>query len=263
MANGIVQLPFLGDPAMGRWGNQLFIIAFAKAYADSIGAVLELPDTWIGRIIFPHFENYPTISTILPVMNFHHMPKGETNIALTGFYQNQESIDLWKNKPYREWFKIRESLMAPHKEVWRFITEHYGTMPICHIRSGDYKETPYPILSQKTFIKAIKKYVSDDYDDIQWAFVSDGETSEPQLPQLLKETPLDFMSDFIYMMLAPILFRGNSSFSWWAATLANAEQKVYSPLVQGLNKNDTECEFVEGNWPSFLPHDDHHTDLRL
>ena len=253
----------LGDPGYGRFGNQLFTLAFAKAYADSIGATLEIPSDWVGRIIFPHFKDYPTLSKTVPFVDFHHMPKGETNIALQGFYQNQESIDTWKATPYRDWFKISDNFMIPHKEVWRFVTEHYGTMPICHIRSGDYKETPYPILSEHTFIKAIRKYVPDYFDGIHWAFVSDGETSEPQLPQLLKGTYLDFLSDFIYMMLTPVLFRGNSSFSWWAATLAEPGQKVYSPLVQGLTNKDTECAFAEGNWPAFLPHDEHHTDLHL
>lgn len=260
MSNGIIQLPMLGDPGFGRFGNTLFTLAFTKAYADSIGAILEIPENWIGRAIFPHFENYPTISRPLPFMQFHHMPKGETDIALTGFYQNQQSLDLWKNRPYKEWFEIRPEIMIPHTNVWmwNWYIKNNNLQPIpCHRRSGDYAETPYPILSTQTYLDSIEKYNILGNP----IFIGDSEIS--QLPQLFDKTDISFISDFIYLMLAPVLFRGNSSFSWWSAALSPVKQRVFSPIVQGLSKSNTECIFIEGNWPAFLPHDTNHTDLNL
>lgn len=264
MSNGIIQLPYLGNPSMGRWGNQLFTLAFSKAYADSIGAVLEIPENWIGRAIFPHFENYPAISRLLPFMQFHHMPKGETNIALTGFYQNQQSLDLWKNKPYKQWFEIRPEIMIPHNNVWEWFTElqhsAFGEFLLCHRRSGDYIETPYPILSHNSYRDLRNKL----FRGKECLFLGDKENAaSTELPQLFDKTDMSFISDFIYLMLTPVLFRGNSSFSWWSATLSPVKQRVFSPMVQGLSKSDTECIFIEGNHPAFLPYDAHHTDLNL
>jgi hypothetical protein len=58
---------------------------------------------------------------------------------------------------------------------------------------------------------------------------------------------LEFMRDFMDLYNADVLFRANSTFSWWAGTLGNA--KVYSPIVDGLTGHQKDVKFVEGNWP--------------
>jgi hypothetical protein len=49
-------------------------------------------------------------------------------------------------------------------------------------------------------------------------------------------------------MKARILFRANSTFSWWAATLGNP-MLVYSPVVEGLRGLQMDVKFVPGNEP--------------
>ncbi len=59
----------------------------------------------------------------------------------------------------------------------------------------------------------------------------------------------EFLRDFFALYNADILFRANSTFSWWAATLGNAQNEVYSPVVEGLVGYQNQVKFVKGNWP--------------
>jgi hypothetical protein len=52
------------------------------------------------------------------------------------------------------------------------------------------------------------------------------------------------LTDFFIMMNCKTLFRANSSFSWWAATLGTC--KVYSPQV-GTQTGWVDVPFVAGN----------------
>jgi len=59
------------------------------------------------------------------------------------------------------------------------------------------------------------------------------------------------LPSFYRLMTAPILFRANSTFSWWAATLGNG--RVFAPVIKDLiglnNQFFHHAEFIEGNWP--------------
>jgi hypothetical protein len=67
-------------------------------------------------------------------------------------------------------------------------------------------------------------------------------------PNNYRMSGLEFVTDFFALLNAEVLFRANSTFSWWAATLGHA-QKVYSPVVDGLSGYQTNVKFIEGNWP--------------
>ena len=64
----------------------------------------------------------------------------------------------------------------------------------------------------------------------------------------------DFLPDFLAMIFARNLFRGNSSLSWWAGFLNTGT--VYSPVLKSrvtCNERDfMECDFVRGNHPHFM-----------
>ena len=67
----------------------------------------------------------------------------------------------------------------------------------------------------------------------------------------------DWLDDFLKLYFARTIFRANSSFSWWAATLSPTA-KVFSPVVDrchiygvdGMEK--ITVDFVEGNHPHWL-----------
>jgi hypothetical protein len=73
---------------------------------------------------------------------------------------------------------------------------------------------------------------------------------------------LGILPDWYRLLKAPILFRGNSTFSWWAATLGYHE-RVFAPVVEfRAGGQEHDCDFVEGNWPRFASLD-FVTDMRI
>ena len=69
----------------------------------------------------------------------------------------------------------------------------------------------------------------------------------------------DWLDDFLKLYFARTIFRANSSFSWWAATLSPTA-KVFSPVIDkhhiyGVDgMEEITVDFVEGNHPHWLPH---------
>ena len=61
---------------------------------------------------------------------------------------------------------------------------------------------------------------------------------------------------------ADIVFRGNSTFSWWAGTLGYAT-KLYSPVVGDNVGHNANIEFVPGNHPLWFPGTLDYEDLYL
>ena len=61
---------------------------------------------------------------------------------------------------------------------------------------------------------------------------------------------LSFVPDFFRLAKAMTVFRANSTFSFWAAAIAQANQKarVFSPVIGGLVGGiEHECSFIPGN----------------
>jgi hypothetical protein len=81
----------------------------------------------------------------------------------------------------------------------------------------------------------------------------------PTGSQYLPPIMFDWLDDFLKLYFARTIFRANSSFSWWAATLSPTA-RVFSPVmdkrhiygVDGMEEIDV--DFVEGNQPHWLPH---------
>jgi len=81
---------------------------------------------------------------------------------------------------------------------------------------------------------------------------------DPFLPDTMS-----FLPDFYRLMNAPILFRSNSSFSYWAAVLGD-NNVVFAPIIEGLEggREHDRVPFVVGNRPRISMHD-FCTDLHL
>ncbi len=143
---------------------------------------------------------------------------GSGNITLGGYRQDQASL-IYTRAQVKQWMAFREPL-----------TE--STEILCHRRVGDYFGAGYVVVSAISYIKAAVRF---GFDPGNIEFVTE-------------EAAQDYLNDFRRLAAAPILFRGNSSFSWWAATLGNG--RVFSPVIEGLcGGREQDCEFVEGNWP--------------
>jgi hypothetical protein len=196
----LVTISCLGS--YGRFGNQLFQYAYARALAEHLDAELHTPD-WIGRELF--------IGVDEPIMQH----KGD--IDLFDYFQNPEHLELLSRKKVREWYQFKN---PPKVQKHNLIFSK---------RRGDYltHADQYPIVSDESYIKGAAKYNFDSNK----ALILD------------KETP-DFVNDFYLMMTCSTLFRANSTFSWWAATLGECE--VYCPKVEDKT-GWVDVEFVKGN----------------
>jgi hypothetical protein len=196
----LVTISCLGN--YGLFGNQLFQYAYARAFAQELGAELHTPD-WIGRQLF--------IGVDEPIM------QNKGDIDLFDYFQNPEHLALLSKKKVKEWFRFKNPPKVQKHNV------------VFHKRRGDYltHANQYAIVSDDSYIKGAEKF-NLDYTE---ALVLD------------QDNP-DFLTDFCLMMHCNNLFRANSTFSWWAATLGDCQ--VYSPKVEdrtGL----VDVEFVKGN----------------
>lgn len=230
----IITISCLGR--FGRFGNQLFQYAFARAYAEATNSILQTP-RWIGSEIFDLDD--PLISTHLPATALDEVPWGQTNIDLYGYFQFHEATSILSISKLKKWFKIKNDLMdaVPIKNDYIAI----------HLRRGDYvdlaKHGVFKVIDQKCYLDACKQF---NLDESKIIWISDATPSNNTFPPHMA-----FLEDFIILMRAPILLRANSSFSWWAGTLGDGI--TYSPVI------DEPIYFIKGNYPKFAhvpKHDD-------
>lgn len=209
----------------GRMGNALFQYAFARAYAETNGLELRTPDWW-GRQVFENISE--------PIMD---APAGERTeeptgpgCDLHGYFQRPHHVAILSRKKLKEWLVPKPQFVQPGYDL------------VFHKRRGDYIDAGcYAVIGDKSYTAAAIKF---GYDPATAKEFSDARMFSEQY------------EDFFSIMASRAIFRANSSFSWWAATLSNA--RVYSPVV-GDRTGWVECDFVEGNHPKmFYMFDDLH-----
>jgi hypothetical protein len=152
-----------------------------------------------------------------------------------------------------------------------------GLYDIAHLRRDDISDVEfnrnniqgYSVISKDSYLRAFRKFgypedsihwVSDDYTgkwhiDRKARYVGGWEypTGSERLPGII----FDWLDDFLKMYFARTIFRANSSFSWWAATLSPTA-KVFSPVIDkrhiyGVDgMEEITVDFVEGNHPHWL-----------
>lgn len=215
---------------LGRLGNLLFIYAFARAWCEQNGYTLCM-DPWIGEKIFTIPESNRT----------HNADK----VFPEAYYQDQGSL-IYTRKQVRAWFTFKPELLQRLQVI--------PSEPLLlNVRQADdYRSAGLVTLSKQCYLDAA---VANGYAAEMAAWEMDTN------PTRLSGFEGDFSAgglgvtsvaipSFYRLMTAKVLFRANSTFSFWAATLSQG--KVYSPIIKGLEggKPDVYCkEFVEGNWP--------------
>ena len=232
----IVSISCLGS--FGRFGNQLFQYAFAKAYADRHGSILQTP-AWVGQKLFEHI-NDPPITKQLPKTSVDNVPWGKVDIDLFGYFQFKECFDYYSLTWLRQLFQFG------HR--WLLMFPKEGQYVAAHRRSGDYltkHQRVYCTVKEESFIRAYREF---NLDNQRLIWVSE---ERPNTDDRLT-TDVSFLKDFMILMNADVLLRSNSTFSWWAGTLGSGA--VYSPIV-GDHLGLSDVPFVKGNYPRFLhPH---------
>lgn len=206
---------------LGHLGNQLFQYAFARAYAEKMGTQLLIPN-WVGREVFEGI-NEPVIGgDSKHSKEKTENPKGENDIDLFGYFQRPEHLALLSRKKLKQWFKPKPKYSGK-----------IGHDLVFHKRRGDYiSHGNFAVVSDKSYLDAAIKF-GYGVEVIKKTF-----SDEKGLCNA------DQYDDFFEIIASRAIFRANSTYSWWAATLSEA--KIYSPVVE--NKTGWgDFNFVEGN----------------
>jgi len=216
----VVQITCLGSK--GRFGNQLFQYAFARAYAERHKAILETPE-WIGQYLFGLAD--PPPSRKLPRTSTDEAPAdGRVNIDLFGYFGFSGDLarQPWSIKQVRAWFTFTRLAMEAYPIP-------QGDYVAVHLRRGDFKR----FLKRTCIVKrsAYEKALRQNGFDPQHAVWVSEEGGNP-MPQ-----------DFLTLMRAKVLFLSNSSFSYWAGLLGG--QRCFAPLCEDCT-GWVNCEFDEG-----------------
>lgn len=231
---------------MGRFGNQLFQYAFARAYCERYGHELTLRERWDGELLFN--LRHRIDKTSLPTRNELTVQWGEADINLHSYFQTQISM-IYTKQQCCDWFKLSPEMLNLADEC-----VPKDDVVVAHRRGGDYFGYGYPVISPKSYRNACVEF---GLPVEQLRFVD--EASPISHPKC--HSKYQFIFDFRRLCVAPNLLRANSSFSWWAGTLSNGE--VFSPVIDGLKGGvEHNCRFVKGNWPR-LANLDYTTDLHL
>ena len=221
---------------IGGLGNRMFQWAHAKAFCEQNGHELRC-EPWVGERIF-------TLDGYVPIR-----PDGTEQIQLFGYFQSQADL-IYSRADCRRWFNTRP-------EIERRLYHNHGisNWSAAHFRRGDYAGAGYPLISRKAVEAAM---IAHGIDGPCIPVSDETPTGDPDFTGDLSMLP-----DFYRLMRAPVLFRANSTFSWWAATLSHA--RVFSPVITGLagGVEHDDVPYVEGNWPKCADGMSFVTDLHL
>jgi hypothetical protein len=229
MSRGVFDLHFIG-----RAGNQLFEYAFARGYCEMHGIELHT-DPWVGEQIFD--ISHPRCVGDLPRRDENTLVIGERDISYRSYSQRQRCADYYGLFQLMQWFTWH-----PHiSNALQSFRPLSGTA-LAHIRRGDYAGSGYPLVSKNSYQAA---FALSDAADLQFVCEEDPATHR------LFTGDLAWVPDFYRMSNCTKLYRANSSFSFWAGTLAVAHYRaqVYSPIITGLAGGiEHDCQFQPDNW---------------
>lgn len=204
---------------IGRFGNQMFQYAYARALSEKRNQPLTT-NRWEGENIFDLPRHQRFVLDGVDELPEHYR-------------QDQESL-IYSRKQAKQWFVLKPEI----EEVLRSRVPKCDV--VCHLRRGDYKRLGYVVVSEHSYGAAML-HAGYCKNKVTWIC--------EESPLVITEMP-EFLPDFYALMSANVLFRSNSTFAWWAATLGDA--KVYSPVIDGIEGGiEQECQFVEGNHPKF------------
>jgi hypothetical protein len=228
---------------LGRWGNTLFGYAFARGYCERHGLELHM-DPWVGEQIFE--ISHPRCSVELPRMEETEIHRGLKDVSYRNYSQSQSCADFYTVEQCRRWFTFRSEILCALRNalgIAGMSTRH----PQAHLRRGDFSGYKYPLVSRSSYLNAAVKFgldpncvefVSDDHPWVDHNFTGE----------------MDFLPDFYRLVRAPVLFRANSSFSFWAAVIGKHE-RVFSPVIDGLQGGiEHDVQFIEGNHARLSDH---------
>lgn len=250
----------------GRFGNQLFQYAFSTAIANKLKRPLAINKDWVGNRIFknlPHIDQtkthqYPRICVDSSFVVNSSLPY-ISHVDLYGYCQAPYHLAHYSVGYAKNLFRFRDDLCDILNSL--IPKEDYVAV---HKRRGDYQSTYYntfAIVSDKSYDDQLLK-LKNSTDNLSMFdnIVVCGEESPNTHPDLPDD--LQFLCDFWIMMNAKVLLRSNSTFSWWAHTLSNNNQEIWSPQV-GNKAGWQNVSFSPNNYEACIWQPPNHMELKL
>jgi hypothetical protein len=233
-------MPTVFTPLIGRTGNLLFIYAYAKAWAEQNGyEVSTYP--WYGEQVF-NIPKAPRPDEYKPDI-----------VWPEAMHQEQDDL-IYTRRQVRGWFAFQ-----PHVVERLSVMKPVELLFSCR-QGEDVRRAGLVTLSCDCYAEAARKAGYDPHS-AEWEL----DTNPTRLPSFGGTPGVKNLEDcgcglgtnavsipaMWRMMSAKVLFRANSTFDWWAATLGDC--KVYAPVIRGLEGGvpNVFCDrFVQGNWPA-------------
>jgi hypothetical protein len=174
------------------------------------------------------------------------MAEWRTNVDLFGYFQTHYTMRHVSLRDILSWFKVKPEILAmfpkPHP--------HYAA---CHLRQGDYVTT-YPgnfcIVDKVCYERAI----AQNTPGIPVAWIEENQAQPcPNVPP-----ELSWLSDWMTLYRSDVIYRGNSTFSFWAAVIGQVP-KVFSPAVRDHVGHHTDIPFSPNNEEIWFPGGQQHS----
>lgn len=217
--------------AGGRLGNRLYQYTIARLFAEKNGLWLATPYEWNDTITassYQHGKQYENdkiiIKETIDTPNILEMKIEKRHYHLSGY---------WQEAHY--YIPNREQILGFFNEK---ATEYLDTDNIImHVRLDDYKlfGKRGTVLNPQYYVDCLER------EDFEQLFIITDAPKDNYFKAFDKYNPIyakgSEKQDFWFMTQFDRIICGNSSFSWWAAFLSNANT-VYMPECWIRNSYD-------------------------
>ena len=235
---------------IGRLGNYLFQIISSWVYARKNNLEFVIDDNFkINKYYNLFFSNITTTNIkkikFDVVMKFdifenclNHEYDIKSNVLLSGFLQNANNFDIYRNDVLETFFNIK-SLLEPNNNFF------------IHIRLTDFLTSNIHNINLDNYYENAIQYAQNiiDFSNSNIYIVSDDiqNAKKKSYLNLLPQNNLIFINNTDYDEIKTFdLFKncylgcicGNSTFAWWGAYIINNPSKLVIIPNKFLNTND-------------------------
>lgn len=239
------------------FGNQMGQYAFARGYAERIGAELHLSGGTLLEKVFTIKHPTPTGDT-MPTKWDYEFPAwdGQSEIHLAGDGLSQ-NVMFYTKADCKRWFTFRPEILEKLSAIKPYEIA-------AHLRWGDYVGlryfTPIP---RESYWRCCDENGLDRKKLV--FFSADHPLALAATLTLAGLDPfLDFLPDFWALATADVLIRAPSSFSYWAGVIGT-NKRIFCPDLKPEHGDGQfhDVNFVQGNHTTLRPDYPRITDLHL
>lgn len=227
----------------GQFGNQLFQIATAYAYALDHNLTLTIPDLLHAKrdniqhnakeLFLSRINSYSVPYPILakwtePSFNYHEIPSANI-LELHGYFQSEKHFVHRRNE-LLSFFSTPPEL---EKKIFNKFPFLFSDTFVVGIQVRDYtKEQPFgqyhPTINRSYYEKAISYFPEDTIFIVSSNNIKYAKDCTLGLREniIYLENNANYIEEFYTLVLCKSFIISNSSFGWWAAWLSTSPNKT-------------------------------------